>query len=171
MRPGERYVILLIGDALAASLALFGALYFWASARTNGFTFPGNFETRPKFWFYLLPLAWLIILVELYDVHRANRRRETVRGVSMAALLSLGVYLPIFFIFPDTLPRLGGWRVYPDRLRHHAYLALDLYLGLHCAAVHAPGADHRGWPVGGHPAANPGRPVAASLLRGRADRR
>ena len=108
MRPGERYVILLIGDALAAGLALFGALYFWASSPNEWLRFSFEFlNTRPKMWFYLMPLAWLVMMVELYDVHRAHRRRETVRGVSMAALVSLGVYLPLFFMFPDTLPRRG----------------------------------------------------------------
>jgi len=108
MRPGERNILLLIGDALAAGVALFGALYFWASSPNEWLDFSWNFlNTRPQFWFYLLPLAWLVLMVELYDVHRAHRRRETVRGVSMAALLSLGIYLPIFFLYPDTLPRRG----------------------------------------------------------------
>jgi hypothetical protein len=81
MRPGERYVVLLIGDALAAGLALFGALYFWSLSPKEWFRFSWEFlNTRPQLWFYLLPLAWLVMMVELYDVHRAHRRRETVRG-------------------------------------------------------------------------------------------
>ncbi|MCL4561767.1 MAG: hypothetical protein M1281_14310 [Chloroflexi bacterium] len=109
LRSGERRLLLVLGDALAASLALLAALYFWGEADTWLHDFSLEFlKTRPQFWFYLLPVAWIVLMVELYDVRRAHRKSDTLRGVSVAALISLGIYLVIFFIMAsDKLPRRG----------------------------------------------------------------
>jgi exopolysaccharide biosynthesis polyprenyl glycosylphosphotransferase len=109
MRPRERTVLLLVGDALMACVALVGALYFWAS-RPGEWLKPSSefLQTRPQFWFYLLPLVWIGMMVELYDIRRANRRVETVRGIAMAAVFCLAIYLPLYFLLPaGTLPRYG----------------------------------------------------------------
>ena len=52
---------------------------------------------------------WLLLLIELYDVRRASRISDVVRGVIAAILVSSVVYLAIFFVSPapNTLPRLG----------------------------------------------------------------
>ncbi|MDD5371292.1 MAG: sugar transferase [Anaerolineaceae bacterium] len=107
LRPSERYFLLLAGDILSAGLALLAALYFWAERGNEWLHFSWEFlKTRPAFWFYLLPVAWVVLLVELYDIRRANRPRDTFQGVSVAVLASLAIYLPIFFVLPPkTLPR------------------------------------------------------------------
>ena len=65
-------------------------------------------KQRPPFWFYLLPILWLILLVEIYDVHRAARWRDTLQGVFIAGLLCLGLYLLVYFTSePNSLPRRG----------------------------------------------------------------
>jgi hypothetical protein len=47
-------------------------------------------------------------LVETYDIHKANRRDEVIRGIATAAGISLGIYLIVFFISePNSLPRRG----------------------------------------------------------------
>ncbi len=46
-------------------------------------------------------------MVELYDARRAQRRRETLTGIGIAALTSAALYLVVFFITPEDLPRRG----------------------------------------------------------------
>jgi exopolysaccharide biosynthesis polyprenyl glycosylphosphotransferase len=61
------------------------------------------------FWFYLLPLGWLLLIVELYDAHAAVDWRRTLRGISTAALIGIVIYA-LVFIFnqdPTSLPRVA----------------------------------------------------------------
>jgi exopolysaccharide biosynthesis polyprenyl glycosylphosphotransferase len=108
LRNTERRLILLIGDAFASGLALITALYLWA-ARDQWLQFsPKFFQERPPAWFWFLPFCWLILMIELYDVRRANRRMDTIRGIIIAGLVGTGLYLIVFFISPpDSLPRQG----------------------------------------------------------------
>ena len=108
LRASERIMILLIGDILMAIAALFLALYFWA-AGDAWMQFSLEFIIqRPSFWFYLLPFLWIVLLVELYDVHRASNARETVKGIGLATLIYALAYLLIYFTSePNSLPRRG----------------------------------------------------------------
>jgi exopolysaccharide biosynthesis polyprenyl glycosylphosphotransferase len=108
VRAREQRTILLIGDALASLLALFGGLYFWGQ-KYDWLKFSLNFlQQRVEFWFYFLPLIWMVFLVELYDMHRARDLRQTVTGISLAALAGLLFYALIYLISPKgSLPRLG----------------------------------------------------------------
>jgi exopolysaccharide biosynthesis polyprenyl glycosylphosphotransferase len=104
----EQRTILLIGDAFVSLLALFGGLYFWGQKDAWLKFSLGFLQERVEFWFYLLPLVWLVFLIELYDPHRARDRRSTVMGVSLAALVGLLIYALIYLISPQgSLPRLG----------------------------------------------------------------
>ncbi|RMF40297.1 MAG: hypothetical protein D6755_13585, partial [Anaerolineae bacterium] len=113
LRPGERKTLLVIGDLLATLVALFLALLFWyqGEAYLQKFGFEEFLRTRPPMWFYLTPLIWLVLMVELYDVHQAGNWRATVRGVLTAAGIGLGIYLALFFLYTDPprslLPRRG----------------------------------------------------------------
>jgi len=91
-----------------AGAALFLALYLWA-AGDAWMEFSIEFITdRPPLWYFLLPLFWVILLVELYDIHRANNPRETVKGIGLASLIYVLVYLLIYFSSePNSLPRRG----------------------------------------------------------------
>lgn len=108
LRPQERITILLLGDLLAGILALLVSLYYW-SRGDEWLTFSWEFlKTRPDFWFFLLPLLWIILLIELYDVHRAARWKETLQWVLIAGLICLGIYLLVYFTSaPKSLPRRG----------------------------------------------------------------
>jgi exopolysaccharide biosynthesis polyprenyl glycosylphosphotransferase len=108
VRAREQRTILLIGDAFASILALFGGLYFWGQ-KDAWLKFSLNFlQQRVDFWFYLLPLVWMVFLVELYDPHRARDMRQTMAGISLAALAGLIFYALIYLISPKgSLPRLG----------------------------------------------------------------
>ena len=108
LRIGERRFLLLVGDLSAALISLAVALYLW-SISDKFLTFTRFIEKRPPEWYYLLPLVWLLLLVELYDTHRAGNRRDTVRGIAIAALTGLGIYLFLYFTSarPGSLPRRG----------------------------------------------------------------
>ena len=68
----ERRTLLVVGDFMMAVIALFVALYFWASGEVF-FDFSIEFLIeRPPTWYFLLPFFWVILLVEIYDVHRAG---------------------------------------------------------------------------------------------------
>ena len=107
----ERRTLLVLGDFLMAVIAIMVALYIWALAETfHEFSIEFLIE-RPPAWYYLLPFFWVVLLVELYDIHRAGNWGDTVRGVAMATLIGLGLYLLLFFYFTDPpnslLPRRG----------------------------------------------------------------
>jgi exopolysaccharide biosynthesis polyprenyl glycosylphosphotransferase len=57
----------------------------------------------------MLPLAWLLLMVELYDPHAAANWRRTLRGIAGAAVLGLLAYSVVFIISqdPNDLPRIG----------------------------------------------------------------
>jgi len=107
LRQGERRTILVVGDFVMASLALIVSLYYWASS-TRWLTGLEFLEKRPDRWFYFLPIIWIFLMVELYDMHRAVNIGHTVRGVFTAAIIGLGIYLLFYFTSePNSLPRRG----------------------------------------------------------------
>jgi len=108
LRASERVAILLIGDLLVAGLALFLALYFWA-AGDAWMEFSLEFIiSRPPFWYFLLPFFWIVLLVKLYDVQRASKTRETLKGIGLALLIYALIYLLVYFSSePNSLPRRG----------------------------------------------------------------
>lgn len=111
LRVGERRLLLFIGDLLMALAALVFALYFWGSAdRFPGFSLE-FIQRRVPTWFFLFPFVWIVLLVELYDVHRAGSWRATLSGVTTATLVGLGLYMVLYFYYVDPprslLPRRG----------------------------------------------------------------
>jgi len=107
MRGGERQIILLLGDLIVSSLSVFIALYFWAQKDWLNFSW-SFLNQRAPLWFYLLPLIWCILLIELYDVRKAGHHADILRGVGMAAGIGVLLYLIIFFLSQtNSLPRRG----------------------------------------------------------------
>ena len=107
IRPSEKRLILIIGDMAMAAIALFVALYIWGQ-RDLWFKFSlGFLQERVEVWFYLLPLGWLVLLIELYDVHRAHNWRKTVRGIAFAALIGLIIYALVYVLVKGSLNRIG----------------------------------------------------------------
>lgn len=108
LRFVERQALLLFGDFLAGILALIGALYLWGSqARWLGFSVRFLLDRVPG-WFYLLPLVWLFLLMELYDIHKAASLSDTLQGIITAALIGSVLYLAVYFTStPESLPRTG----------------------------------------------------------------
>jgi exopolysaccharide biosynthesis polyprenyl glycosylphosphotransferase len=104
--PSERRLILIIGDLMAASAATFLALYYWAQFDWLGFS-PTFVRSRAD-WFILMPVGWLILMINNYDVIRAGSWRETLRGVALSGAGGIVVYLLAYFTSqPGSLPRRG----------------------------------------------------------------
>jgi exopolysaccharide biosynthesis polyprenyl glycosylphosphotransferase len=111
LRVTERRTLLLIGDLTIALASLGISLFFWGtSERFMGFS-AEFLQKRVPGWFYFLPMVWLVLMVELYDVHRSSDWGRTIRGVALAALLGLVLYLALYFYYvvppKSMLPRLG----------------------------------------------------------------
>lgn len=106
MRASERRLLLILGDLIAATLAMLVAVWLWGKLDYLGPT--AEFLRTRAPWFILLPIAWLFLVVNLYDVRRAGSGRETVRGVLLAAVSGLAIYMLLFFFRSEgSLPRRG----------------------------------------------------------------
>lgn len=125
IRPSEQRFILLLGDLIASVGAMFVALYVWyqfsltrevARLVERGFEdgralriATSIIDLQIPFWFYLLPLVWLILMIDSYELHTAANFRKTLRGIAVAPLVGFLVYSLIFTINrdPNSLPRIG----------------------------------------------------------------
>jgi len=106
MRPEERRFILFFFDVLVVLLSLLIALAVWGRRDWLSLSWE-LIANRIPAWFYLMPVIWIGLLIELYDIRRANRRDETFKGVGIAAGVGLVLYLFVFFLAPTELPRVG----------------------------------------------------------------
>ena len=105
IRVRERKIVLFIGDVIVGYLSLFLGLFAWAQRDWQNFNQEFLWQRAP-WWFYILPLFWVLMMSELYDIRKANRRKDTLRVVAQTAAINLLVYLLIFFISePNSLPR------------------------------------------------------------------
>jgi len=106
LQSGERRLLLILGDLIAASLATFGAIALWSQLDWLGFSM--DFIRARAAWFVLLPAIWLVLMVNLYDLRRAASIRETVRAVLFAAAIGVFLYMAVYFTSEQgSLPRLG----------------------------------------------------------------
>lgn len=124
LRATEYRNILFLGDLLMALASVLAALFTWRQYNfyvrfqdylARGIP-PGLAEQRARlfnnievdFWFYLLPIAWMLLLVELYEPHVASSGRRTTRGIALAAFIGLTAYSLVFIIQQEgNLPRVG----------------------------------------------------------------
>ena len=127
IRPGEYRSILTIGDLVMAVVSLFAALYTWGQYNLyvyeiliDQYIAQGWGPSRARelaegqtvfeipLWFYLLPVIWVLLLVELYEPHVASSGRRTTRGIAIAAFIGLLAYSVVFIIQQESnLPRIG----------------------------------------------------------------
>lgn len=124
LRPNEHRIILFLGDLLMGAVSVLAAIETWKryniaveiarlAERGIGLTRAQQiveefFVIKIPFWFYLLPIAWTILLVELYEPHIAGSVRKTLRGIAIAAFLGLIAFSLLFVTRQDTnLPRVG----------------------------------------------------------------
>ena len=110
LRPAERRGTLFFGDLLVSLIALGLGLYIWNSGN-EWLNFSWQFlQERVPVWFYFMPVIWLLLLIESYDIRRSTARLESLKELSLAAGVSMALYLIVFFIFSPEgveLPRRG----------------------------------------------------------------
>lgn len=118
LRPSEHRGLLFVGDLLMAIASDFAAIFTWREYQRY-ILFAD--DLKPKVveqlmqninipvWFYLLPIAWILLMIELYEPHTAANWRRTVRGIAIAAFIGIVVYSLVFIIRanPNSLPRIG----------------------------------------------------------------
>jgi exopolysaccharide biosynthesis polyprenyl glycosylphosphotransferase len=107
LRAGERRLILIVGDLIAASAAAIVAVALWARLDYLGPDPSMEFIRIRAPWFVLLPIIWLALMINLYDLRRAAAWRETFRGVMGAAGIGGVLYLLLYFTGEGSLPRRG----------------------------------------------------------------
>ncbi|HMK08770.1 MAG TPA: hypothetical protein VK449_07030, partial [Anaerolineales bacterium] len=108
LRTSERRWLLLAGDLIAAALAAFLALQLWSRLDYLGSESLSTFIRLRAPWFPLLPFLWPLLMVELYEVHRAASWRNTFRRLLLAAAAGAVVYLVVYFTAGQgSLPRRG----------------------------------------------------------------
>jgi len=63
-------------------------------------------DVKVPYWFYLLPLAWLLLMVDSYEPHIAASWKKTLRSIAVAPITGLLGYSLLFTINqdPDSLP-------------------------------------------------------------------
>ena len=105
LRSGERRLILVAGDVLAAVAGAAIALSLWGRFDFLGPTL--EFIQARAIWFMFLPLLWPVFMVNLYDVHRAASWRDTVKGVFLAVAAGAVLYLVLYFLQGGSLARRG----------------------------------------------------------------
>ena len=104
----ERKVILFVGDILVVLLALVISLYAWATEDSwLGISLTFLLE-RPDPWFYLLPILWLFLMIPCRNLRKITSFQNTLKVVLISSLVSIAVYLTIFFLAPaKSMPRRG----------------------------------------------------------------
>ncbi len=111
LRLTERRALLLLGDLLAGTIAMVVALLVWGSTLRYIQFDLAFLQDRVPFWFYGLPLIWVLLLIELYDVHAAGSWKRTLQGVLFAGAIGLALYLVVYVVYVEpprsALPRLG----------------------------------------------------------------
>jgi len=107
LRTTERRMLLIIGDLLAGIMATIGSLALWS--RFDYLALSDEFVRARAGWFVLLPIIWLLLLINSYDVRRSANWSETLRNVITAAVVGTILYLGVYFFrtAPGSLPRRG----------------------------------------------------------------
>jgi exopolysaccharide biosynthesis polyprenyl glycosylphosphotransferase len=104
VRTREKRSILILGDLMVAFLALAGALYLWNLRDQWTLTF---LSERVAWWYYFIPFAWLLLLLNLYDPHRVNSVRVTIRGIVAAMLMGGLIYAVAYLLVEGNQTRIG----------------------------------------------------------------
>ncbi len=112
----EQKAVLILGDVIASVLALVASIaiwqaYFLRSLSAQGYTerqIERFFDFNIQAWVYVLPLIWLLLLIELYEPQVAANRKKTQHGILVAVAIAFVVYAVIFITFkdPTSLPRI-----------------------------------------------------------------
>ena len=97
----ERRTLLIIGDLIVSLVALASALLSWATISNEWLGLSlAFFQERVASWFYFLPIAWILLLAETYDIHKTLNWRKTRQGVSFSCKYWFGALSSHLFCCP-----------------------------------------------------------------------
>ncbi len=144
LRPSEHRTLLFLGDLLMSVVSVFAAVLTWREY-SRLVLLADNIKPKVveqllqnikvPYWFYFLPIAWLLLMIELYEPRAASNWRKTLRGVAIAAFVGLVAYSLVFIIRldPGGLPRVGvgAFLVYSSAL---TLLWRSLYIRFYTSA-------------------------------------
>ena len=112
----EQKSMLIFGDFLASVVALVAALAIWREYSWQALLATGISEKQAarifnidiQWWVYLLPIIWLLLLIELYEPQAAANRKKTQHGILVAGMIAFVGYAVIFITLkdPTSLPRI-----------------------------------------------------------------
>ena len=104
----EETLLLVIGDFIAALLALGIALLIWARGDTWLGLSVAFLRERIPAWFYFLPLLWMVLMADSYDIRKAGNLKSTLRSLGVSLIGCAAIYLVVYFASkPNSLPRFG----------------------------------------------------------------
>jgi exopolysaccharide biosynthesis polyprenyl glycosylphosphotransferase len=106
LQSGDRRLLLIAGDLVAAISSMLIALVLWAQLDWFGFSF--EFLRFRAGGFVILPFIWILLMVNNYDVIRSGSWKETLKGVLISGVGGFILYLFVYFTSaPGSLPRRG----------------------------------------------------------------
>ena len=106
--PSEQRFVLVLSDVFAGIVALFLALFVWSLIDPSSEFSVEFLRNRIPIWFYFLPLIWVLLLVDSYDLRKASKFKSAFRSVVLATAIATILYLVVYFTVTSTaLPRLA----------------------------------------------------------------
>jgi exopolysaccharide biosynthesis polyprenyl glycosylphosphotransferase len=106
--PSEQRFLLVLSDIFAGFVALLLALYVWSLVDPSSKFSVEFLRNRIPIWFYFLPLIWVLLLVDSYDLRKVNKFKSALRSVGLATAIAAILYLIVYFAVTSTaLPRLA----------------------------------------------------------------
>ncbi|HQN68455.1 MAG TPA: hypothetical protein PLW19_01260, partial [Anaerolineaceae bacterium] len=90
LKNSEQRFVLILGDFLAGTIALFLSLFIWAQIDSLDFS-AAFFRDRVDTWFYFLPILWIALLVDTYDLGKAGKFKSTLKGVIISLAIAVVV--------------------------------------------------------------------------------
>ena len=107
LRTTERRTLLILGDFIIAIISTIAALALWSEF--DYLTLSEEFLRARAAWFVLLPVVWVILMINMYDLRRSASWSDTLRGVLLAAGMGTILYLSVYFFRTEagSLPRRG----------------------------------------------------------------
>lgn len=104
----EQTLLLVLGDFITALLALGIALLIWARGDTWLGLSVAFLRERIPAWFYFLPLLWMVLMADSYDIRKAGNLKSTLRSLGVSLIGCAAIYLVVYFASkPNSLPRFG----------------------------------------------------------------
>ncbi|MBP7213517.1 MAG: hypothetical protein KBA03_04720, partial [Anaerolineaceae bacterium] len=108
LEQNEQTVILVLGDIISATIALFVSMWIWSLGDSWLGLSTEFLINRIPGWFYLLPFFWAVLLVDSYDVRKGGNMKATLKSMSVSFVVAAIIYLVIYFASePESLPRFG----------------------------------------------------------------